>query len=94
MINYCGRQDDETLYSENKLPSRHGECVINDKPVIEEDPGNWSEWAFSTCQSGCLPNVSIICIIHVSKVNFKVKYLKIHRRGGGGRAFNFYRIKK
>ncbi len=35
---------------------RHGECVINDKPVIEEDPGNWSEWAFSTCQSGCLPN--------------------------------------
>jgi len=35
---------------------RHGECVTNTKPVKQEDPGNWSEWAYSTCQSGCLPN--------------------------------------
>ena len=33
--------------------------MTNTKPVKQEDPGNWSEWAYSTCQSGCLPNVSI-----------------------------------
>ena len=39
---------------------RHGECVVNDKPKEDEyiAPGQWSDWAYSGCQSGCISNVS------------------------------------
>ena len=39
---------------------RHGECVVNDKPKEDEyiAPGQWSDWVYSGCQSGCTSNVS------------------------------------
>ena len=43
-----------------KMLLRHGECVVNDKPKEAEyiAPGQWSDWAYSGCQSGCISNVS------------------------------------
>ena len=51
---------------------RHGECVVNDKPKDEEytAPGQWSDWSFSGCQSGCMPNVCLYFNFFLTFIKF------------------------
>jgi len=39
----------------NTMWCRRGQCVPNDKATVEVNPGTWSDWKHSSCQSGCLP---------------------------------------
>jgi len=33
----------------------HGTCVKNTKPTKQDEPGTWSDWSYTSCQSGCTP---------------------------------------